>query len=64
MIKRPRPFQRDAYLGLRIPSDDRRRLVALCAARRRDMSSLALEFIVKGILQAERDSQPEQQVNT
>lgn len=56
-MNKARAFKRDAYLGLRMPDEDKRRLTEICRKRRRDVSSFALEFIVKGIAQVEAELQ-------
>lgn len=59
-MKKPRAFRRDAYLGIRLPDDDKRRLTEAARKKRRDTSSLALEFIVDGVkrMEAELQRQP------
>lgn len=54
-MKKPRAFKRDAYLGIRLPDDDKRRLTEGARKKRRDVSNLALEFIVDGINRLERE---------
>jgi hypothetical protein len=45
--KRPRAFKRDDSLTMRIPEEDKNRLKQVARVRRRDLSSLALEYICK-----------------
>lgn len=52
-MKKPRAFKRDAHLGIRMPDEDKRRLLEICRKKRRDASSFALEFIVEGIRKVE-----------
>ncbi len=47
--KRPRAFRRDDALSIRLPGEDKDRLTRMAAQRRRDRSSLALEYICKGL---------------
>lgn len=55
-MKRGRPqraFRRDEALSIRLPSEDKDRLRRLAESRRRDTSSLALEFINAGVAMLE-----------
>lgn len=54
-MKRPRAFKRDAYIGIRLPDDDKQRLKEISRKKRRDASSFALEFIVEGIRKIETE---------
>jgi predicted transcriptional regulator len=56
-MRKPRAFKRDAYLGIRMPDEDKRRLVELARKKRRDASNLALEFIGDGLVRLERELQ-------
>lgn len=58
-MKTQRAFRRDAYLGVRMPDDDKRRLVELARRKRRDTSSLALEFLADGIKKTEIELEQE-----
>ena len=60
-MKNKRAFSRDEALGLRLPADDKARLTEVARRSRRDMSSLALEWIAKGLDAAEREQHGEQQ---
>jgi predicted transcriptional regulator len=59
-MKKIRAFKRDAYIGIRLPDDDKRRLTEAARKKRRDTSNLALEFIVEGVrkVEAELQKQP------
>lgn len=54
-MKKPRAFKRDAYLGIRLPDEDKRRLVEIARKKRRDVSNIGLEFIVDGINRSEKE---------
>jgi hypothetical protein len=56
VMKKPRAFKRDAYLGIRMPDEDKRRLAEGARKKRRDVSNLALEFIVDGLNRMENET--------
>jgi hypothetical protein len=53
--KRQRAFARDAYFGFRLPSDDKSRIFELGRRKRRDPSSLVIEWVTDGMRKAERE---------
>ena len=55
--RRTRVFDRDAYIGLRCPSECRRRLEEVARRKTRDLSSMALEYIQRGIAESEQELQ-------
>lgn len=56
-MKKARTFRRDAFLGIRMPEDDKKRLFEISRRRRRDASSYALEFIMQGVAKTEQEIQ-------
>lgn len=56
VVKKPRAFKRDAYLGFRLPSDDKARLTEMGRRKRRDPSSLVLEAVTEFLARAEREA--------
>ena len=52
-----RAFDRSAYIGTRLPQNDKRKVEVIAAKRRRDVSSLVIEWIHLGIEQDEREQQ-------
>jgi predicted DNA-binding protein len=56
-MKKARTFRRDAFLGIRMPEDDKKRLFEISRRRRRDASSYALEFIMLGVAKTEVEIQ-------
>lgn len=50
-----RVFRRDAFLGVRLPGQDKERLLRVAERKRRDLSSLALEFLLEGLSRMEGD---------
>lgn len=55
MRTRQRTFRRDAYFGFRLPSEDKARLNEVARKKRRDASSLALEWVSRGLEETERE---------
>lgn len=54
-MRKPRPFKRDAYVGIRMPDHQKQRLLQLSRTKLRDASNLGLTYIVEGMDRDERE---------
>jgi hypothetical protein len=55
MPKRKRAFARDGFIGFRVPEEDKQRLFEVGRKKRRDPSSLLLEWMTENVARAERE---------